>query len=163
MPHFLSSVTGRYARAGPGEGGIVERVMRLIERGILYAAQVLLVLVIIVALYQLWYLFVVAIRDHVADIRTLPMLTEAVQRGFAGVLLIVLGLELLETLRVYFEHHRVRLEIILVVAIIAVARHVIYLDFHDLSGAEIAGVGALILALAGGYYLVKKSGGEPAD
>jgi uncharacterized membrane protein (DUF373 family) len=138
----------------------MERVMRLVERGILYAAQVLLVLVIVAALYQLWYLFVVAIRDHVADIRSIPLLTEAVQRGFAGVLLIVLGLELLETLRVYFEHHRLRLEIILVVAIIAVARHVINLDFHHLSGAEIAGIAALVLALAGGYFLVKKAGAE---
>jgi uncharacterized membrane protein (DUF373 family) len=140
----------------------MDRVMRLLERGILHAAQVLLVLVIIVALYQLWYLFVVAIRDHVTDIRSIPMLTEAVQRGFAGVLLVVLGLELLETLRVYFAHHRVRLEIILVVAIIAVARHVINLDFHAVSGAEIAGIAALILALTGGYFLVQKSAGDGA-
>jgi uncharacterized membrane protein (DUF373 family) len=140
----------------------MDRVMRLIERGILHAAQVLLVLVIIVALYQLWFLFVVAIRDHVTDIRSIPMLTEAVQRGFAGVLLVVLGLELLETLRVYFAHHRVRLEIILVVAIIAVARHVINLDFHAVSGAEVAGIAALILALTGGYFLVQKSAGDRA-
>jgi uncharacterized membrane protein (DUF373 family) len=140
----------------------MDRVMRVIERGILHAAQVLLVLVIIVALYQLWYLFVVAIRDHVTDIRSIPMLTEAVQRGFAGVLLVVLGLELLETLRVYFAHHRVRLEIILVVAIIAVARHVINLDFHAVSGAEVAGIAALILALTGGYFLVQKSSGDRA-
>ena len=138
----------------------MERVMRLVERGILYGVQVLLVLVIIVALYQLWYLFVVAIRDHVADIRSMPLLTEAVQRGFSGVLLIVLGLELLETLRVYFTHHRVRLEIILVVAIIAVGRHVINLDFHGVSGAEVAGIAALILALTGGYDRVKKAGSE---
>jgi uncharacterized membrane protein (DUF373 family) len=138
----------------------MERVMRLVERAILHAAQVLLLLVIVAALYQLWYLFVVAIRDHVGDIRSVPMLTEAVQRGFAGVLLIVLGLELLETLRVYFAQHRVRLEIILVVAIIAVARHVINLDFHSLSGPEIAGLGVLILALTGGYYLVNRSGEE---
>ena len=140
----------------------MERVMRLIERGILHAAQALLVLVIVAALYQLWYLFVVAIRDHVADIRSIPMLTEAVQRGFAGVLLIVLGLELLETLRVYFAHHRVRLEIILVVAIIAVARHVINLDFHAVSGAEVAGIAALVLSLTGGYFLVQKSAGDRA-
>jgi uncharacterized membrane protein (DUF373 family) len=135
----------------------MERFMRLCERGILHAAQVLLVLVIIVALVQLWYLFVVAIRDHVADISTIPMLTEAVQRGFSGVLLIVLGLELLETLRVYFTQHRVRLEIILVVAIIAVGRHVINLDFHHIDGASIAGIAALVIALTGGYYLVRKS------
>jgi uncharacterized membrane protein (DUF373 family) len=136
--------------------------MRLIERGILYGAQVLLVLVIIAALYQLWYLFIFAIRDHVADIRSIPLLTEAVQRGFSGVLLIVLGLELLETLRVYFAHHRVRLELILVVALIAVARHVINLDFHAISGGDIAGIAALVVALAGGYYLVKRTA-DPAS
>ena len=138
----------------------MERLMRLCERGILYAAQVLLVLVIVAALLQLWYLFAVAIREHVADIDTVPLLTQAVQRAFAGVLLVVLGLELLETLRVYFAHHRVRLEIILVVAIIAVSRHVINLDFDHLSGAEIAGIAALILALTGGYFLVGKTGGR---
>ena len=138
----------------------MERLMRLFERGILYVAQVLLVLVIVVAVIQLWYLFALGVTERVRDIDTIPLLTEAVQRAFSGVLLIVLGLELLETLRVYFTHHRVRLEIILVVAIIAVGRHVINLDFHALSGAEVAGVAALILALTGGYYLVKKSGAD---
>lgn len=140
----------------------MDKLMRLCERLILHAAQVLLVLVILAALVQLWVLFVVAIRDHVADISTIPMLTEAVQRGFSGVLLIVLGLELLETLRVYFTQHRVRLEIILVVAIIAVGRHVINLDFHHLDGASIAGLAALVLALTGGYYLVRKAGSDVA-
>jgi uncharacterized membrane protein (DUF373 family) len=135
----------------------MERLLKLCERGILHAAQVLLVLVIIAALVQLWYLFVLAMRDHLTDLTTIPLLTEAVQRGFSGVLLVVLGLELLETLRVYFTHHRVRLEIILVVAIIAVGRHVINLDFHHIDGASIAGIAALVLALTGGYYLVRKS------
>jgi uncharacterized membrane protein (DUF373 family) len=136
----------------------MERFMRLFERGIIYAAQALLMLVIIAALLQLWYLFAVALRERLVDINTIPMLTEAVQRAFSGVLLIVLGLELLETLRVYFTHHRVRLEIILVVAIIAVGRHVINLDFERLSGAMVAGIAALVVALTGGYYLVRKAG-----
>jgi len=138
----------------------MERVLRLLERWIIAAAQVLLVLVILAALYQLWYLFVVAIRDHVAEITDVTRLTEATQRGFAGILLIVLGLELLETLRVYFTEHRVRLEIILVVAIIAVGRHVISLDYYHLNGMALAGLAALIIALTGGYYLVKKAGAK---
>jgi uncharacterized membrane protein (DUF373 family) len=140
----------------------MERALRLFERGVLVAAQILLVLVIAAALVQLWYLFVVALRDRVGDITTIPLLTEAVQRAFAGVLLIVLGLELLETLRVYFMHHRVRLEFILVVAIIAVGRHVINFDFEHATGATIAGIAALIVALTAGYYLVRKAGSEPA-
>jgi uncharacterized membrane protein (DUF373 family) len=138
----------------------MERIARWFERGVIYVTQALLMLVVLASLVQLWILFVVAIRNHVGDLDTVPLLTEAVQRAFGGVLLIVLGLELLETLRVYFEKHRVRLEIILVVAIIAVARHVINLDFHHLSGAAIAGIAALFLALTAGYYLVKRAGAD---
>ena len=129
--HDRARVTrGRYARAVLARGkGPMERLMRVFERGIIFAAQALLMLVILAALAQLWYLFALALRERLADIDTIPLLTESVQRAFSGVLLIVLGLELLETLRVYFTHHRVRLEIILVVAIIAIGRHVINLDF----------------------------------
>ena len=135
----------------------MERLMRLFERGILYVAQILLVLVIVVAVIQLWYLFALGVTERVRDIDTIPLLTLAVQRAFSGVLLIVLGLELLETLRVYFTHHRVRLELVLVIALIAVGRHVINLDFEHVDGAAIAGIAALVVALTGGYYLVRKS------
>jgi uncharacterized membrane protein (DUF373 family) len=141
----------------------MERALRIFERGVIYAAQVLLALVIAAALVQLWYLFAIAIRDHVDDITTVPMLTLAVQRAFAGVLLVVLGLELLETLRVYFTHHRVRLELILVVAIIAIGRHIINLDFEHVTGTTLAGIAALIAALAAGYYLVRRTGGSAKD
>jgi uncharacterized membrane protein (DUF373 family) len=136
----------------------MDRVMRFFERAILQAAQVLLLLMIVAAVYQLWYLFVIAIGDHLNDLTSVPLLTEAVQRGFGGVLLIVLGLELLETLRVYVTQHRVRLEIILVVAIIAVGRHVINLDYHQLETSSLVGLAALVIALTAGYYLVMKAG-----
>ncbi len=138
----------------------MERLMRLFERGILHIAQVLLMLVILAAAIDLWYLFGLALRERVAHIDSIPMLMEAVQRAFSGILLIVLGLELLETLRVYFTQHRVRLELVIVVALIAVSRHVINLDFEHLSGASIAGIAALIVALTGGYYLVRKAAAD---
>ena len=142
----------------------MERLMHYFERVVLQVAQVLLMLVIVVAILELWYLFGLAIRDRVQHIDTIPALMLGVQRAFSGVLLVVLGLELLETLRVYFTHHRVRLELVIVVALIAVSRHVINLDFEHAGGTTIAGIAALIVALTGGYYLVRKAGGgnEPA-
>ncbi len=138
----------------------MERLMHYFERAVLLVAQVLLMLVIIVAVLELWYLFGVAIRDRLQHIDTIPDLMLGVQRAFSGVLLVVLGLELLETLRVYFTHHRVRLELVIVVALIAVSRHVINLDFEHLGGTTIAGIAALIVALTGGYYLVRRAGSE---
>lgn len=134
--------------------------MHLFERGVLHIAQVLLMLVILATVVELWYLFVLAIRERVEHIDSIPMLMTAVQRAFSGVLLVILGLELLETLRVYFTHHRLRLELVLVVALIAVSRHVINLDFEHLAGTTILGISALIVALTAGYYLVRKTAPE---
>jgi len=135
----------------------MERLMRLFERGILHIAQILLMLVILAAVIELWYLFITAIHDRVLEIDSIPMLMQAVQRAFSGILLVVLGLELLETLRAYFTDHRVKLELVIVVALIAVSRHVINLDFEHLSGPSIAGIAAIIVALTAGYYLIRKA------
>jgi uncharacterized membrane protein (DUF373 family) len=79
------------------------------------------------------------------------------QQSFAGVLTVVLGLELLETLNTYFTEHHVRLEVILVVAIIAIGRHVIQIDFEHTAGTVLLGIAGVILALTLGYFLVKKA------
>jgi uncharacterized membrane protein (DUF373 family) len=80
-----------------------------------------------------------------------------VQRGFAAVLLLMLGLELLDSLRTYFTEHRVRLEMILIVAMIALCRHVILLDVEHLDAMQLLGISALALALTTGYFLVKRA------
>jgi uncharacterized membrane protein (DUF373 family) len=46
----------------------------------------------------------------------------------------------------------------LLVALIAIARKVILLDLKALSAQTLFAVAALILALAGGYYLIRKAG-----
>jgi uncharacterized membrane protein (DUF373 family) len=79
------------------------------------------------------------------------------QQSFAGVLIVVLGLELLETLKTYFAEHHVRLEVILVVAIIAVGRHVIQIDFEHTPGTVLLGLSSVILALTVGYFLIKRT------
>jgi len=79
----------------------------------------------------------------------------AIQKVFAGVLLLMLGLELLETLKTYFRQYHIRTEVILVVAIIAVGRHIIQFDFEHASGSVLAGMALLIVALAVSYYLVR--------
>lgn len=71
-------------------------------------------------------------------------------------LLVLIGLELLETIRSYVKDHRVHVEVIMLVAIIAVARKIILLDSEE-DTVVLFGIGFVILALSGGYYLIKKS------
>jgi uncharacterized membrane protein (DUF373 family) len=74
-------------------------------------------------------------------------------------LLILIGVELLDTIKVYFSENSIHFEIVILLAIIAIARKVILLDPSATNGIEYLGIGVLIIGLAGAYYLIKRSGG----
>jgi uncharacterized membrane protein (DUF373 family) len=142
----------------PHESGF-SRITSRFETFIIRTMQVLLAVVILIAAIELWMLLVSRVWDGIfSEIGTVGELQEAVKRSFAGVLLVVLGLEILESLRTYSAEHRVRLETILIVAIVAMGRHVIQLDIEHHDGVQLIGIGALFLALSGGYFLVKRVG-----
>ena len=44
---------------------------------------------------------------------------------------------------------------ILIVAVIAVSRHIIQLDFEHADGFVLIGIGALVISLTAGYFLVR--------
>ena len=88
-------------------------------------------------------------------IDSIAELQQAVQALFAGVLLVVLGLELLDTLRNYFIEHRFRVEFLISVALIAVARHIIQLDYEHTSAGLVAAIALLIFGLAASYVGVR--------
>jgi uncharacterized membrane protein (DUF373 family) len=52
---------------------------------------------------------------------------------------------------------RVHVEAVLLVALIAVARKIILLDLKDLPAVALLGIAAVILAVAGGYVLVRRA------
>jgi uncharacterized membrane protein (DUF373 family) len=67
-------------------------------------------------------------------------------------------MELSETLKQYTAEHHVRVEIVFLVGLIAVGRHVIQVDYAHAPMGELFGMAAVILALATGYFLVRRSG-----
>jgi uncharacterized membrane protein (DUF373 family) len=71
-------------------------------------------------------------------------------------LLVLIGLELLETIKAYLDKREFHVEIIILVAIIAIARKVILLDAT--TAGELAGIALIIIALCGGYYLIRRAG-----
>ena len=73
-------------------------------------------------------------------------------------LLVLVGLELLNTIKAYVKEHVVHAEIVLLAALIAVARKAITLDLKQLAPATAFGLAALLLALATAYFLLKRAG-----
>ena len=76
---------------------------------------------------------------------------------FGFFLMILIGLELIETMKVYLVDESVHVEIIFLVAIIAITRKVIVLDVDKLSPLTLVGIASIILALSVGYFILKKA------
>ena len=76
---------------------------------------------------------------------------------FGYFLLVLIGVELLETLRAYFRKDVIHVRIVLEVALIAMARKVIILEPHDVSSSTLFGTAALILALGVAFYFERQS------
>jgi uncharacterized membrane protein (DUF373 family) len=127
------------------------------EQVTVMALQFLMVIVILVSTVVLFVLGFEALKSHLGHIGSVEDLLFVAQRSIAGILIAVLGLEVLETLKVYFLEHYVRLEVILVVAIIATSRYLVQMDFDHASPLVLFGLSAVIASLTLGYFLVKKA------
>lgn len=82
---------------------------------------------------------------------------------FGLFLLVLIGVELFETIQTYYLERVIRVEVVVTVAIIAISRKVIILDYKSLSSFTFLDVGGVILALAIAYYLIKKAGYTQPD
>lgn len=76
---------------------------------------------------------------------------------FAFFLMVLIGLELVETVKMYFEEDAFHVEVVVLVAIIAVARKIIVMDYKTITYEMLLSIAALMLALTAGYFLVKRA------
>ena len=137
----------------PAPYSIIEKL----ENIILSTLKTLLIVAVAFATVILCFLFVRGVILYTPHIGSVDVLHEMLDRIFGGVLIVFLGLELLETFKVYFERREIRIEAVIVVAIIAVGRHVIEVDLEHTSGFILLGIAALLISLASGYFLIKRS------
>lgn len=126
-------------------------ILEKFEKIIMTALSVFMTVVVAVATLELGYLIV---KDMVSPPILFLDLEELVDI-FGLFLLVLIGIELLETIRTYSKERLVRVEVVVLVAIIAVARKVIITDYKQLASFSLLDAGALILALAVGYYLLR--------
>jgi uncharacterized membrane protein (DUF373 family) len=139
----------------------IQRLIDISELVVVVSAEILMALAIVFAGLILYGLFIYGVLTSVVRVNSLDKLQIGLQHVFAGVLLLVLGLELMKSLESFFTGFRVQVEIIVVVAIIGVARHVLLLDFEHSQATEIMAAAVLILALAISYVLVRQPRPEP--
>lgn len=126
--------------------------LKKFERYIVSVLIIMMSLVILVATVELGWIII-------KDLMRPPMFLLAIAdllEIFGFFMLVLIGIELLETIKAYLVEHVVHVEIVLEVALIAIARKVIILDIEKYEGLTIVGTAALILAVAAACYAVKR-------
>jgi len=76
---------------------------------------------------------------------------------FGFILMVIIGLELLETIKAYLTKHEIHVEVVLLVALVAVARKVIILDYKEIEPEMMFAVAALVLSMSVGFYVVRRA------
>lgn len=112
----------------------------------------MMIAVVLLATVDLGWLI---IRDIVSPPILLLQVDELLEI-FGFLLLVPIGIELLETIKAYLTTHVVQVEIVLEVALIAIARKVIILDVEKYESLTLLGIAALIAAVALAFFVVKR-------
>ncbi len=129
------------------------KAFHIIERVIVIALIVMMTVVLLLTTVDLGWMIA-------RDILSPPMFLMEVEELldiFSFFLLVLIGVELLETIKAYFDEHVVHAEVVLEVAIIAIARKVITLDVKDYPSLTLVGIATIVLALAVAFFFVKRT------
>jgi len=127
------------------------KIIEKFEHVINWVLLMMLALVVVLATIDLGWLIL-------QDILTPPVMLLEVGELldlFGVFLLVLIGMELLSTVKSYITKKTVHVEIVLAVGIIAIARKVIILEPKEMDALTLIGIAAIIFALTIGYYFVK--------
>jgi len=142
VPADLDEVTRMYA------------FLKRYEKFIIRALMVMMAVVLGLATLDLGWLI---IKDIVGSPYFLLSVDQLVEI-FGLFMLVVIGIELLETImKTYITQGQPHYEVVLSVAIIAIARKVIIVDVKDVDSWTLIGIAAIVVALTLGYFLMKRS------
>jgi uncharacterized membrane protein (DUF373 family) len=129
-------------------------ILKKLEKVMIQALMVMMAIVLGLATLDLGWLII-------KDVMTPPYLLLSIGQLldiFGLFMLVLIGIELLETMmKTYLTQDQPHYEVVLSVAIIAIARKVIILDVEEIESLSLIGIASIVLALTAGHFLMKRS------
>jgi len=135
---------------------MLKKALNAFEHFINLALLVMLALVVLLATVDLGW----TILKDLLSPPVFMLHVEQLLDLFGSFLLVLIGLELLDTIKTYLTTKKVHVEVVLLVSIIAIARKVVILEPKDMDSLKLIGIAAIISALTIGYYFVKLAAGK---
>lgn len=124
-----------------------------VEKYISYALLALMAVIVISATLEVGYTIV-------TEIFTPPGFFIGVQDMFElfGLFLMVLiGLELMSSIRMYVKDQTIHAELMLLVAITAITRKIVIIDAKAIDPLILFAIGFVVISLTAGFYLMRKA------
>jgi uncharacterized membrane protein (DUF373 family) len=132
---------------------VLEAILAKTQRFIVWALSIMLMLVVVLSTAHL----AVLIAEEIWKTPRFLISVESLLDVFGYFLLVLIGVELLETLKGYLNKDTLHVRVVLEVALIAMARKAIIQEPNAVSPLTLLGFAAMILALAVAFYFERNS------
>ena len=127
-------------------------ILKKFEKLMILALIIMMTTVLFLSIIELGWIIGMDIISEPVLILEIDELLEI----FGLFLLVLIGIELLDSIKTYITENVIHVEVVLIVAIIAIARKVIILDIKKYPPMTFIGIASIILALSVAYYLIRK-------
>ena len=131
----------------------IASIVKSFEKIIICVLLALMIITVAISTVELAVILWKQMKQHPLLLLDVEEMTEV----FGFFLMVLIGLELLETLKSYLDDDSMHVEVVFLVAMVAIARKVIILDYKDFDPKMLMGMSAIILSLSMGFYLVQKA------
>jgi uncharacterized membrane protein (DUF373 family) len=132
---------------------MLEKLLTNVQKLIVVALAAMLTVVVILSTLHLGVL----IAQEVWQPPRFLIRVQGLLEIFGYFLLVLIGVELLETLKAYLKRDVIHVRVVLEVALIAMARKVIIEEPNAVPSLTLVGIAALILALGVAFYFERQA------
>ncbi|HWM43140.1 MAG TPA: phosphate-starvation-inducible PsiE family protein [Burkholderiales bacterium] len=124
------------------------------ESAVALVLALIIALIVLVALYRLGESVIAGLLLGMLD----PLDPKVFQQVFGDIMTLLIALEFNHTLQyvVAREQSIIQTKVVLLIALLALARKFIILDLHDLTDGQLLGLAAITLVLGVTYWLLRE-------
>jgi uncharacterized membrane protein (DUF373 family) len=131
----------------------VANILADYKKIVVYTVMAMIGFIILLIVLSLTVDIMVAVTD-----KDLAIVSKQDVLKFIGnFLLIVVCIELLDTMLAYTRQQEIHVEIVILVALTAVARELIVFDYEKVDSMILIGIGAAVISLSTSYFLIRRS------
>jgi uncharacterized membrane protein (DUF373 family) len=134
----------------------MDKFFKPFEKIVIIALMIFMAIVLLISTFEVGVIIVKELINPIENKGIIIDINELVEI-FGFFLNVLIGLELFETVKLYLKENVFHGEVILIIALIAISRKVIILDYHSENPLTIIAVALLIGTITIGYYFIKKA------